>query len=614
MSVSTRSDMAVMLALHNRLLRERARHYLDDAATDDEVEDSVERTVRWLLAIENPSLDHGLRYATKALRNECERTMRRRSEVVEEVPSDRRLGPLIGPKAWALERLAPRARRTMVWAAQGWSTAQIAEADNSTPEAVRFRLYYARKRMKKWLAEHEGSASALLLVVPHRVRGFFNRRVASGAAEGLAAPFTIAAASLAPLVALSFFGAGEQALPARPAQAAQPYALLQSAPPTNLAQAQPTATSEASPALLAGHSSVLAAGPGQQPSILASLPLGGAAAVPFDMQLTAVATLPGTQSSVIVAIGVDHRCGCPALTQSLDGGTTWETSPAAPPPDVTQLALPPNYPADPRIFAGVDPVAGRAPYQAAAFDKPFTPLTGLPPGQVAVSAHLEDGDPRLFSAALTGVWSTNPNGAAPYPPHEEIDYSSGSAVQNVIGAIATPTPTLGGPALLAWAPALAAVPGSATQPSLNSAMVRCPVAAPCVTVSTMSLSPGALVTTASALVAYKGNSAFISHDLGASFAQLLLPDEAHVVTVQSVALVGTSLLPWVTMTSSDGATGVFRQDAHGSWSDVSNGERLLHTHRGALVAIDRGRVLDALVDAGYRCTAADVLRWLPRCP
>jgi hypothetical protein len=249
---------------------------------------------------------------------------------------------------------------------------------------------------------------------------------------------------------------------------------------------------------------------------------------------------------------------------------------------------------------------------APAYDQPFTPLTGLPPGRVAASAHFDDGDPRLFSAALTGLWSINPLGAAPYTAHEEIDYSAGYAIQAAVGAMATPTPTSGGPALLAWVRSFAVVPGSAGPPPVNPVLVKCPVALPCTAASTLALPPGALASAGPLVVAYTGDAAFVSHDLGDSFAALPLP--AGTRAVASFAYVGPTYTPWLSTSLSDGTTSVFRLDQSGIWADASNGERVLHAHLGNLVPLDHGRVLDALVDAGYRCTTADVLRWLPRCP
>src|SRR5579859_994713 len=69
-------DMAVMLARHNRLLRDYARYYLA-GLSEYEVEDTVEAAIERLLAIEEPAYAHGLAYATAEVYQECERTRER---------------------------------------------------------------------------------------------------------------------------------------------------------------------------------------------------------------------------------------------------------------------------------------------------------------------------------------------------------------------------------------------------------------------------------------------------------------------------------------------------------------------------------------------------------
>lgn len=613
--IESREDMAVMLATQSRLLHERARRHLGDDRSEDAVETAIERTTARLLSRSAPRSRDGLRLTVTVLAEECRRL---RTEPTPEAardrrqpPADRFLGPLNGPLGRVVDRLPPRLRMTLTLAAQGWTMAEIARADNTTEAAVRVRLARARERAQKLMQQGGHTASAVLIVASHRIRRFLGRHVPPGLVEGVTSPIA-ATAALLPLVVCSLLPAAVQLVPARDSRAAAPPVAFSSTGVTGSDEAPPVpAARPAARTRPAGRASSLASVTAPQLPVDGLHLTGAAGETPVDMRLTAVATLPGMQSSVVVAIGMGQMCGCPVLTQSLDGGMTWEST-AGPPSDVTQLALPPTYPSDPRIFAGVDPVAGRAPYEAPAFGQPFQPLTGLPPGRIAVSAHLDDGDPRVFSAALTGLWSIDPTGAGPYTAHEEIDYSGSYAIQAAIGAMATPKPTKGGPALLAWVRSFAVVPGSVGPPPLNPVLVKCPVASACTVASTLPLPPGALATAGPFVVAYTGDAAFVSHDLGASFARLSLPTGARAVA--SFAFVGPAETPWLNTSMSDGATSVFRLQTSGAWADVSNGERVLHAHIGNLVAIDHGRVLDALVDAGYRCTTADVLRWLPRCP
>src|SRR5579884_1635371 len=604
--IAGQKEMAVMLALHNRLLREYARRYLGEEVSEDEVEEAVQRTVEQLIALEDPSLKHGLRYATQQLRTECDRTHRRFA--LEQAPVDRRLGALIGPKRHAVDRLRPRARRTLLWAAQGWSAARIAHADNSTPQAVRERLYHARKRVLQLLSESGQSASLLMVLLVGRLRGVFDRRVPSLLIQGVSSQVAVTAAIL-PLVVASLLSPFPAAVSrGAPGQTRAAAGLSAGVSAWNLeGRSSPTAA----PVAEAGRT----ARPGGVSHLVRATAgvtsLSAAAEVPGDMQLTAVATLPGAQSKVVVAIGTGQTCGCPVLTQSLDGGVTW-TSTTGPPSAVKQLALPPTYPSDPRIFAGVNPLTGEAPFMAAAFGQPFMPLTGLPPGQVAVSAHLDDGDPRIFSAGLTGIWSVRLATSGPLTPHEEIDYSAGSRVQNGVAALATPTPVKGDPAILVWAPEGSFVPGSTRPPTLGAAVLRCPAAGPCTVAASLPQAPGALVTDDQTVLAFGSGAAYASYDLGASFTQLSLPDDSR--DIASMALVGNGLAIWMTTVTSDGSVAVVRLLDAGGWVDASGGERTIRTHAGNLLALDQGRVIDAPLDAGYRCARADQLRWLRRCP
>jgi DNA-directed RNA polymerase specialized sigma24 family protein len=618
--VQSREDMAVMLATHVRLLRRHARRRLGPAASEEAIDFVLEQTATRLLSREAPTSPHGLRLALKVVDRECREETKRAANdehirALRENPEDRFLGPLNGPLGRVLHLLSPRQQRTLKLAAHGLSTAEIARENHTSPEAESVALSRARAKAKALLERPLNggpSASAFLLLASRRLRATLGSPGWVGAIEGATSPL-VASAAMIPLVAFTLWGVSQSIDPGTSSMAAQDAQRhlrtdLAAGPIPGLAL--PVADTPTT--VMSGRRP--ASSPPLTHQLAATVAIAAATEVPADIQLTAVATLPGTQSNVVVAIGTGLTCNCPVLTQSLDGGTTWESTGGigAPPWNVTQLALPPTYPSDPRIFAGVDPVAGRTPYMASAFGQPFQALTGLPPGRIAVSAHLDDGDPRVFSGALTGLWSINPTGGAPYTAHEEIDYSGGYAIQAAIGAIATPTPTNGGPALLAWVRSFAVVPGSVGPPPLNPVLVKCPVASACTVASTLPLPPGALATAGPFVVAYTGDAAFVSHDLGASFAPLSLPTGARAVA--SFAFVGPAQTPWLSTSMSDGTTSVFRLKTSGAWADVSNGERVLHAHLGNLVAIDHGRVLDALVDAGYRCTTADVLRWLPRCP
>lgn len=612
-----------MFALNTRLIREYARRYLGSDASDDAVETVIERTARRLLSREVTSSPHGLRLTMTVLAAECrrekEQEAKQERQAAEgrrrEPPADRFLGRLDGPLGRVLDRLSPRQRKTLTLAAQGLTVAEIARLDNTPESSVRVRLYRARERAAKLIQETGGNASAVLLVGLNKLRLSVQRAAPQRVLEAIATPLATTGA-LIPLLAAAVLGPSLQALEVEPAQAAPPRSEIMAAAPsasggtmTGPAEGRPGSASQQLGAPTG------AARLAEIPSL--DLNIGGVSAVtvPTDIRLTAVATVPGVQSHVVVAIGTGQACGCPVLVQSLDGGVTWVAAdgPDGPPPDVNQLALPPGYPTrDTRIFAGVDAHGGGSPYVASAFGQPFQHVITLPAGQVAVSAHLDDGDPRLFSAGLTGVWSVDLANATPVP-HEEIDYSSGAALQGSPAALATPVASSTGPALLAWVPGSAVATGPSSIASTSSpALMVCAAGGGCTIASTLPLPPGSMVTTGKTVVAYRGSQAYASRDLGATLHPLGLPHDAQ--DIGSVALVGPALSPWITGSRADGTVFVLQLDTADGWQDAAAGERSVVAHLGELVALDGDRVIDALTGAGYRCTVADNPHWMPRCP
>ncbi len=608
--------MAVLLALHTRLIREYARRYLGSDASDDAVETAIERTARRLLSRDVPSSPHGLRLTMTVLAAECrrEREQKTRPEMHRrEPPADRFLGRLDGPLGRVLDRLSPRQRKTLTLAAQGLTVAEIARLDNTPEGAVRVRLHRARERAAKLLHETGGNGSALVLLGWSRVRGAIHRWMPQRVAETMTGPMATAGA-LIPLLAAVVLGPSLQALEAQPAQAAQPQTHIVTSTPSAPGAHPPPSADPGGAGARPSRDPTSASQPPLPPSLTLAV-RSLTAITPTDIRLTAVATLPGVQSPVIVAVGTGLGCACPVLVQSLDGGVTWTATDGAdaPPPDVNQLALPPGYPTrDSRIFAGVDPHGGGSPYTTAAFGQPFQHITSLPAGQVAVSAHLDDGDPRVFSAALTGVWSVDPRSPAP-APHEEVDYSSGGALQNVVAALATPAaPSSSSPSLLAWVPGWALATGPTVASSSSPALMVCAAGGGCTVAGTLPLPPGGLVTTAAAVIAYRGTQAYVSHDLGRTLQPLEIPRNA--AEINSAALVGSALTPWISGSRADGTAFVLRLDASREWQDAAAGEPSVLSHFGDLIALDRDRVLDALTGAGYRCTVAVNPHWMPRCP
>jgi hypothetical protein len=275
--------------------------------------------------------------------------------------------------------------------------------------------------------------------------------------------------------------------------------------------------------------------------------------------------------------------------------------------------LPPDYPRDPRIFAGVSAFSPTStPSMAATFGAAFRPMTGLPPGQVWVSSHFNAGDPRLFVSALTGVWSTRvaANGA-PTAPRQEITAGAG-AVNNQVAVLATPPPSSPA-AVLAWTPALAGAAGTAVPPSPSAAIMACSVQAACQTTTTLGAAPGELVIShanPNVVVAHTRTAVAVSEDGGQSFASLPLP--TGVTALQSAVPVGATGRPWISVSSAAGSDMVLAFIGNG-WRDATGGLALLRTHLADLVTVGGRHVMAVLFDAGYRCQTVDATPWQARC-
>ena len=604
-AVATREDMAVMLAVHHLVLRDTARRYLGRRTKNDMVERCVGQTVAKLLAMQEPSSPHGMRMAAKVLWEECRRAKQRQERI--EAPVDRFLGPLTrGPVARALERLGPRQRTTILLAGQGLTPTEIARIDHSTPASVKVRLWRARSRVRELLVEAAKSSASLFVLLPPRLRGGFARLV-SGLSEA-SAPHTLATAGLVPLIACSLLWSGAVA-PAAPRPApvalAPAHGTVRQAVPAIPAQVAAVTTPQTA-ARVAQRAEVATPAPSARPARVLQ---GAAAETPEDVVLGTSATPPDGRP-VIVALGRGNTCACQVLMQSLDGGATW-TATDGPPVAVNQIVLPPTYPIDPRIFFGVGTV-GVGPFQTVAFGQPYRWLKPLPPGQLAVSAHFDDGDPRIFSAGATSLWSVGLGASGPTAPHQEIDYSYGAAESGAVAALATPSPVEGGPAVLAWAPPLAVVPGSPAAPPLNGTpFFTCSMGVACASIAALPDQPWQLISRGATVVAYTYSSAFVSHDGGASFVPLALPLGAG--ALGSIALTGRTSTPWVSFGSPDGSVHVARMAAGGGWIDATDSTRR-RDYGVLLISVGADRVVAAYETLGYRCALVAGGPWMPRCP
>jgi DNA-directed RNA polymerase specialized sigma24 family protein len=621
-AVHTRKDMARLLRRYRWLLDAIAQQHLGETPQAQEAVDAV---VARMLALDEPDMPHALRTVTRGLHYDCYRIRREQQRPPSEaeqswalgVPYDAVLGRRVtGTMAEAAESLPPAERAAYKLAVLGVRVGDIASALKIDARTATMRLYRARQRITRSLSERLG---AFLLPLAGScqwaVRRLSDRRTAAlrglrghfphDATAWLASP-VINAAALMSLVAWSLASIAAPSAATSPATGRLHDGAATAAAPSpalhDVSHRNTVPELRGSPVRNAGRS----AGPAAPQGLL-----GAAAETPDDVRLTATADPPASGPPALVAIGQGRSCQCSVLLRSLDGGVTWTAS-DGPPPGVTQLVLPPDYPTDPRIFAGTDAYGASPPLVAAAFGGPFQAIGALPPGQIAVSAHFAGGDARVFVAALTGVWSLDLAASSRAAPRLEIEYTS--AVVGMVAAIAMPRPSDTGPALLAWVPAGSSVPGTLGTPRARASVMACPPRGLCEARSDLPGVPWRLAVGADAggaVTAYTPTSMFVSRDGGESFVPVALPTET---AVASVAMVGESGEVWASFATNSGAKVARLTDA-AAWQDETRGDAALQSHSaGALLSVDHLRVLDALPNAGYRCAAVPSGAWLPRCP
>ena len=645
--VRSRAEMGRALRRWRPLLTKYAEAELGpgEAATE-----AVRTTSVKLLSIEEPDFPHVLDVMMATLRNQCRSIKQRLAHEATEAERrktgplfDPRLGALTGAIAEAVEHLPAAEHEVLLFVAQGVQPAEIALLTGRASSTVRVLLARARAHVRAELdrnGDHPdgGDVPALLVGwwgalrtvrrggqdVVHGVTRLGHSWATSGRAalarstEALsrvaASPQVTATAVLLAAVgtAAPLTGGNNEMHAARPpmAMASQPPSRM-----TNVPQIASTLPGRVVRAVVISDSPLRPAMPGSIPA-----PGRGAAAeTPEDVRVTTAATpprAPGTGPPAIVAVGTGQTCQCQVLLQSLDGGVTWSTPRDGPLVVLNQLVLPPAYPADPRIFgSNGDAEAGVPPFEAASFGATFQPLA-LPAGRIAVSADFDAGDPRLFVANTTGVWSLDVDAAPPATPRLEIETGSTTTPDGVVAALATPPARPGGPALLVWAPNLATVPGSLSSPHLNPTLMACPTTGRCATRSDVPGLPQFLTVgadTPDTVVAWAWSSTlvFVSRDGGRSFTSVAVPSPGGLAF--SMVVMGAGGQVWGSFTGADGE--VARLSDAGKWITTTGGDPLLRSRTGALIAVDSSRIIDALEGAGYRCTSVNgVTAWAPRCP
>lgn len=380
--------------------------------------------------------------------------------------------------------------------------------------------------------------------------------------------------------------------------------------------------SAAAPASRVVANSVPKAHESQQPSITQPLTLPSVGSAPVQAPLTAAQETPedthlfgvtspsgSPNSNWLVAIGWGVRCACSVVFQSSDGGATWRSS-SGPPLDNGQegiVSLPPNYPADPRIFLSGTPGAAQADYISNGFGSAFTPMP-VAAGAVSLGPRFDRGEDLLFVAAGTTVWGYRATTglATPIP----LDY----AVSRV-DAIDTPQTASAYQAYVV-ADVIGAIPvagGNAVPP--GPALFGCGLTS-CVLLSSiplqgatgLSLSPAfpddhTLVVTSLQQIA-------VSRDSGKTFTAAPAPSGTSLVT-SKLAEEGSRLVVWAIATR-DGSFALHRADVTSMvWSTAMGG----HQDASPTTVSSSGasRILAPLNSGGLRCSNDGGQHWAPRC-
>jgi len=348
---------------------------------------------------------------------------------------------------------------------------------------------------------------------------------------------------------------------------------------------------------------------------VAALPLPASASseTPEDTVIYTATPSPNYDSDhTILAIGRGNTCSCSVLLRSTDGGASWTASSGV--PDGDELALPPAYPQDPRIFVGYQYEApGTTNWWAPSFGSRFEPLPG-PAGAVALPAGFDSGDQRVIVSALSGIWSDDLTRHTASPL---IVDTSGSGIR----ALATP-PGASSTGVFALTSSQGVTPGTADTALKSPGLMlwACPPGSACEQRAGIPLGPTARLSSSPeygwdhALAAYSSGQAILSRDGGSSFSTLEVPADATRIASLTLGSSRAGTVPvWLVAQRDHGVALEFSQ-ANGSWHEVDHGLAAITAGAGVVVVLDTSKVMYLSNAGGFMCTADDGATWSSRCP
>ena len=614
--VRSRREMAKLLSKYRWLLDAIAHQHLGETPDAQEAANAV---VARMLALEEPDMPHALRVVTQALRNECYRRLRERARPLTEaeqawaegIPFDPVLKRVTEAMAVAAADLPQTQRIAFELASRGVSVADIAAALEVPRRTVTMRLLRARRQLRPLAAENGAFMAAGLLGLRkcwHRVvqwsahlRALEMRGAAALDGTTSLAPQLVNATVLVSLVAWAL---GPSTPPTVPGPGISPQVFAAAAPAMGSFS---TTSLIVAGSRVTDHDVRRGAAPTLTLPELDLLPSRGG--TPADTHLLAATPAPDYQDNhIIVALGQDPACECLKLFQSTDGGHQWAATSG--PASGTQVALPPDYPTDPRVFIGnTANLAGASDFVADHFGGTYTPLAG-PPGFLALSGDFDDGDPEVYVATTTGVTS--------------IDMTTGMPSATVLSTgswgLASLATSPNGPGVLAAIPPGSLVPsglaGASSNGAADSVLFGCH-ARSCSRVADIGNSGAQILAVSSTygsdhalVIAYKNGRVAVSTAGGASFEALQLPPDLG--PIGSVAVASGRV--WITTAGASGGVRIGWVPAQGgAWHDVTSADPMLRSP-GVIVAIGGERLLYLAPAQGFRCSADGGGSWATACP
>ena len=511
--------------------------------------------------------------------------------------------------------LSPVERRYVADKFAGFSFEEIARRNRRKLGTVSSNLFRAREHARnlRGLPAILGVAGWRRLTdLTHRARNAAHSSAATAGAQPVGT-LTLSL-TLAGLVA-----GGMPVASAVASAAASPARALAVAPSTQMpaggsaGTVQAAGISAAAPGSSVGYASQPAS---SQHAANGGLPLPGSASseTPEDTVIYTATPSPNYQQDhTIVALGHGNTCSCNVLLRSTDGGATWLARPGA--PDGNQVALPPAYPSDARIFIGNTARGSSAgDWWAPSFDGTFTMLP-LPAGTLALPAGFDSGDARVIASTPTGVWSYDTVSKVVQPLVVETNSSVAPALATPLGSVEA--------GVLAMTSAQAVTPGTparAANPSSDLTLWDCPPGQSCSPSADVPVGLGGMLAaapdyaTSPVLVAYGPKAAVVSADGGRSFAPLQLQDGT--TTVSWVALGAGSGAPTLWLVGYRGSSVVleFAPSVSGGWHEIDHGMPQITAAPGRLVTLGGERAMYLSGSGGFVCTDDGGAHWTPRCP